>query len=264
MAKVELTGFTCGYDDRGRGTPVVWIHGFPFHRGMWAPQVAALADAGRMIALDLRGFGESSRSAGPYTMDRFADDVAALLDALTIETAVLAGLSMGGYVAFAFCRRHPKRVRGLLLADTRAEPDAPEARAGRREMAERVNRAGSAGLAEEMLPRLLSEETQRTRPDVVERAREMIESAEPESVAFALTGMAERLDASDLLPEIRVPTWIVVGEHDAITPPETARLMGMTIPGARVVVLPGAGHLSNLESPDAFNAAARDLIGRVA
>lgn len=263
MAKIELTGFTCAYDDVGRGLPVVWIHGFPFHRGMWAPQVAGLADAGRMIALDLRGFGESGRTAGPYTMDLYADDVAALLDALKIETAVLAGLSMGGYVAFAFCRRHVKRVRALLLADTRAEPDAPEARAGRRELAQRVLAEGAGALVESLLPRLLSETTRASRSEVVARVRAMIEAADPQSVAFALTGMAERLDANDLLPEIRVPTCVVVGQEDAIAPPDTARIMAMTIPGARVVEIPRAGHVANLEDPDVFNAAARGLIARV-
>jgi pimeloyl-ACP methyl ester carboxylesterase len=263
VATIELTGFTCAYDDRGRGTPVAWIHGFPLHREMWVPQLVALADACRMIALDLRGFGESGRTAGPYRMEGYADDVAALLDALKIEKAIIAGLSMGGYVAFELCRRHAKRVSGLLLADTKAEPDTPEARAGRRELAERVRSQGVGVLVQELLPRLLSETTRTTRPEVVQRVRAMIEAADPQSVGFALAGMAERLDANDLLPEIRIPTCVVVGEEDAIAPPETARLMGMTIPGARVVVIRGAGHVSNLENPDAFNAAARDLIARV-
>lgn len=263
MAKIELAGLTCAYEDRGRGVPVVWIHGFPFHRGMWAPQVAALSAEARTIAPDLRGFGESGRAAGPYTMERFADDVAALLDALGVEKAVIAGLSMGGYVAFALARRHPQRLRGLLLADTRADADPPEGRTQRRETAALVQKKGSAVLVDALLPRLLWEGTARDRPDVVARVRAMIEAAPPESVAHALVGMAERLDSNDILPEIRVPTCVLVGEHDAITPPATARAIADAIPGARLVILPGAGHLSNLESPDAFNAAAQGFLSTI-
>lgn len=262
MPKASLPGFTCAYDDRGRGVPVVWIHGFPFHRGMWAPQVETLSDAGRMVAPDLRGFGESSRTSGPYTMERYADDVVALLDALGLESAVVAGLSMGGYVAFALARRHRRRVRGLVLADTRPEPDSPEARATRRETAALVRRKGVSVLVDALLPKLVSETTARGRPEVVARIRAMMEAAEPESVAAALTGMAERPDARDLLPDLRIPTCVIVGADDAITPPDTARAIAAGIPGARLVVLPQAGHVSNLEDPDTFSGVVREFLSQ--
>lgn len=260
MPTVRLGDFTCGYDDRGAGPAVVWLHGFPFHRGMWAPQLDALSRDHRILAPDLRGFGESDRTSGPYTMERYADDVAALLDALALPLAVVGGLSMGGYVALALVRRHRDRVRGLLLVDTRAEADTPEARERRRTTAHRARQEGVSVLIDELLPRLVSDETRRERPEVVSRLRQIMESAHPESVAAALAGMALRPDARDLLPRVRVPALVLVGEHDALTPPEVAQAMCDAIPGARRVVICGAGHVSNLERPDAFNAAVHPFL----
>lgn len=266
MASVRLGDFTCHYDDRGSGAagaagaPLLWIHGFPFHRGMWAPQLEAFAKDYRVLAPDLRGFGDSELPSNSYTIEDLADDVAALLDAVGVDTAVVAGLSMGGYVAFALLRRHPGRVRGLILADTRAEADTKDARERRHATAERVRAEGTQMLVHELLPRLVSDETRRARPDVVATLEQMISAAHPAGVIAALEAMAARPDSRDLLGKITIPTCVIAGEEDAIAPPDVARRLASSIPGARLVLVPGAGHMSNLERPDLFNAAVREFL----
>ncbi len=260
MPTLHLRDFTCAYDDLGSGVALLWIHGFPFHREMWAPQIEALRSEARVIAPDLRGFGASERTPGPYTMEQYADDLARLLDALEVESAVVGGLSMGGYVALALVRRHPDRVRALLLVDTRAEADTEEAREKRGATAALVREGGAPLWIDELLPQLLSEETLRERPEVVERLRRIMQAAHPDSIAAALAGMAGRPDSRDLLPRIRVPTVVIVGAHDAITPPEAAEATARAIPGARLVVIAGAGHVSSLERPEEFNRVAREFL----
>ncbi|REJ36109.1 MAG: alpha/beta hydrolase [Bacillota bacterium] len=258
--EATVRGVRLAYDDVGQGPPVVLVHAFPLNKAMWRRQVAAVAEAGwRAVAVDLRGFGGSEAGNEPFTMDLCADDVAALLDHLGIqEPVVLAGLSMGGYVAFACVRRHPHRLRALVLADTRAEPDTEEGRASRYDQARRVEQEGVGVVVEAMLPRLVGETTRARRPEVVAEVREIMAAARPEGVAAALRGLAERPDSRPVLAKIDVPTLIVVGEEDVITPPALAEAMHAGIKGSRLAVIPGAGHLPNLETPDAFNGA---LIG---
>ncbi|OUN01157.1 MAG: hypothetical protein BAA04_13200 [Firmicutes bacterium ZCTH02-B6] len=253
--EASVRGTRLVYDDVGQGPPIVFLHAFPLNKAMWRRQLEAAAAAGwRALAVDLRGFGGSEAGSEPFTMDVCADDVAALLDRLDIqEPVVLAGLSMGGYVAFAFARRYPQRLRALVLADTRAEPDTQEGRTGRYEQAQRVEQDGVDVVVEAVLPRLVGETTRVRRPEVVAEVREMMAAARPAGVAAALRGLAERPDSRPTLADIEVPTLIIVGEEDVITPPALAEAMHAGIKDSRLAVIPGAGHLPNMETPEAFN-----------
>ncbi len=257
----RVRGIELAYDDIGRGAAVVLLHGFPFDRSMWREQAEALGGACRVIVPDLRGQGETTLGGGDVTMGEMAEDVAALLDELSIERVVLGGLSMGGYVAFEFFRRFPRRVRALVLADTRPQADTEEARRTREETAQRALKDGMAPVADSMLPKLLSASTREREPEVVGRVREMMLRTKPEGAAAALRAMAVRPDQTDLLPSIDVPTLIVVGGEDPITPPSDASAMGAKIGGSRLVRIEGAAHLSNVERPEEFNRALADFVG---
>ncbi len=235
------------------------VHGFPFSSRLWAEQLARPPEGWRLIAPDLPGFGESPPPAAAvdaYSMDLFADVLAALLDEKGIGKAVVCGLSMGGYIALALWRRHRDRVAALVLADTRAETDDAAARAARASSTAGVRARGSVAEAvESMLPRLLSAATLRDRPGVVKRLRGMMETTPVETFARAQTGMAVRPDSTGLLPAIDVPALVVVGAEDGITPPAAARAMAAAIPGAALRVIPAAGHVTPPEVPAAFGAA---------
>ena len=248
----QLDGRDVGYDDVGTGMPVVFIHGFPHHRGLWAPQLDALARRARCIAPDLAGFGESTPVARA-SMDAYADDVVALLDTLGIERAVFAGLSMGGYVAFALWRRHRARCHALVLADTRAGADDDAARGKRREMIALARAQGSAAVAATMLPGMVGKSTRERSPELVAQVDAMLRAAAPEAMVGALEAMMSRPDATPTLGGIDVPTLVVVGAEDVLTPPSAARAMADAIPDARLETIDGAGHVSNLERPAAFN-----------
>lgn len=249
-----------GYEDAGSGLPVVFLHGFPHDRSLWAPQIGALVDRCRCIAPDLRGFGESE-VRGPYSMARYADDVVALLDMLQIERAVIAGLSMGGYVAFEFWRRHRARVRGLILADTRAGVDSAEGRAKREAMNATVRAEGVEAIVDAQLSGMLGKTTREKHPVLVDSVKRMLSRAPAEGVIGALEAMLCREDSTAMLVGIDVPTMVVVGEEDVLTPPAEARAMHSAIRGSRLEILPGAGHLSNLERPASFNHVTSEFVG---
>lgn len=251
--KADLNGITVAFDDEGTGLPIVFLHAFPLNRTMWAPQTAALSQRFRTIAVDLRGHGESDAPLWRYTLEQAAEDVRALLDHLAIRQAVIAGLSMGGYIAFAFYRQYADRIRGLVLADTRAQADTPDGRQARFDMAQIAYKKGATAIADLMLPKLLTSATVRTNLALVRTVRAMIEGTEISGIAGDLMAMAERPDSLSLLSDIRCPTQIIVGEEDVATPPTDARLMAGRIPRARLAVIPNAGHLANLEQPDRFN-----------
>jgi pimeloyl-ACP methyl ester carboxylesterase len=256
-----VNGARLAYRDRGQGRPaaLLLIHGFPLDHRMWAAQLAGLSEQARVIAPDLRGFGRSAAApAGPLTMDQHADDLAGLLDALGVGRAVVAGLSMGGYVAFAFWRRHRERVAALVLADTRAEGDSPQAQANRDASAAKVRAAGVAAIAGDMLPRLLAPASL-ANPRLVERMRTMMADQPAQTVIAALSGLRDREDSRPTLPTITVPTLVLVGEHDVLTPPAAAMAMAAAVPGARLVVIPGTGHMSPMENPRVVNAALRNF-----
>lgn len=234
--------------------PVVLLHAFPLSHAAWEPQFPALDAEFRVLAPDFRGHGASPVGPEPATMDLFASDVLALLDALGIRRAVVVGLSMGGYVALRLAEREPRRIWGLVLCDTRSEADDDAARLKRAAAARRVAALGAAAFAEETVPGLLGRTTLRGRPAVAERVRALAAANPPGGVAAALVAMAARSSTTRALPEFRFPVQVIVGAEDALTPPGRARLMAAEIPGARFAVVPDAGHLSNLENPAAFEA----------
>ena len=259
-----IDGVEIAYDDRGRGPAVLLLHAFPLAASMWDAQAEALSATHRVVRFDARGFGGSGVGAGPLTMERIADDGAALLDLLGIEKAVVGGCSMGGYAAFAFVRRHPQRLAGLVLQDTRAGADTAEAKANRATTAAKVLAEGASAAVEAFLPKLVGETTHRERPDIVARLRERILSASPQGIANALHGLAARADSHETLPTIAVPTLVLVGAEDVLTPPAEAATMASAIPKARRDVIPRAGHLANLENPDPVNAALRSFLAQAA
>jgi len=255
--KVTIDGAPFEYDVRGEGPAVLLLHAFPLDLFMWDAQVAALAATRRVVRFDARGFGESAPGDGALTMERIADDGAGLLDLLGIEKAVVGGCSMGGYAAFAFVRRHPQRLAGVVLQDTRAGADTVEARANRATLAAKVLAEGASAAVEAFLPKLVGETTRRERPALVASLRERILATSPRGIANALSGLAARADSRETLPTIAVPTLVLVGAEDVLTPPGEAATMAAAIPKARLDVIPGAGHLANLEDPGATNAALR-------
>ena len=241
------------YDDQGAGVPLVFLHAFPLNRSMWAPQVAGLSRQFRTITIDLRGHGESDAPLWAFSLDHYADDVCALLDHLAISRAVLVGLSMGGYVTFAFARKYGDRLKALVLADTRAQADSPDGRTGRFHLAQTAFNQGSGAVADIMLPKLLGPASLQTNQDLVRHVREMIRAAPVSGIVVDLMAMAERSDAVPLLRAISCPALVLIGQEDNTTPMVDSQLMAKEIPGARLAVIPSAGHLSNLEQPDVFN-----------
>ena len=241
------------------GPPVlVLLHAFPLDSRMWDPQLSVPPPGWAVLAPDFQGFGGSALDPWAETapsIDDYAADVLTVLDDLGAARAVFAGLSMGGYVAFALLRRAPGRVAGLVLAATRAAADDAGARAGRAATLATLGRDGIGAIAAAMLPRLLAPPTLAGRPDLAARVTFILESADPRAVDAAVRRLRDRPDSSSLLPGIACPTLVVVGGDDVLTPPGEVEAMAARIPGARFELIAGAGHLVNLESPDAFSAA---------
>jgi len=245
-------GHEINYDDEGQGIPVLFIHGFPLDHTLWSQQLDGLASRARCITPDLRGFGGSGRK-GPFSMDQYADDLVCLLDHLGIQRAVVTGLSMGGYVALALWRRHPERVRALVLADTRATSDDEGALEKRREMLRAAHETGPKVVGERMQEGMVGRSTRDRSPEVVIEVRRIMDRAPMEGIVGAIEAMMARPDSTPDLPGIDVPTLIIVGEEDVITPVADARAMHAAIAGSRLEVIEGAGHASNMERPAAFN-----------
>ncbi|HWB09624.1 MAG TPA: alpha/beta fold hydrolase [Pirellulales bacterium] len=255
MKRVFARGLEFGVVDQGGGSPLVFVHGFPLNHGMWNAQIPVFAERHRVIAPDLRGFGESVDTEGTVSMEDFADDLAAILDHLQVtEPVVLCGLSMGGYIAFHFVRKYRQRLRGLVLCDTRASADMPEIVENRLRIARLVIENGTQPVAEAMLPKAFAPKTYADRPEVVEAVRAMMISSDPTGVAAASRGMAVRPDMTQLLPTVDLPTLVVVGADDGLTTVDEMRRMASAIPDARFKIIPEAGHLSPLENPHIFNA----------
>jgi 3-oxoadipate enol-lactonase len=262
MAVAEINGITVGYDDTGTGPALLLVHGHPFDRSMWTPQVAEFGGPYRVVAPDLRGYGMSGVVGGRTGLEEFAADLEALTVHLGLDRVVLGGLSMGGQIVLECMRRFPDRVAGLLLADTFAQADTTAGRAARVAAAERLERDGMAGYATETLPKMIARYNVTAQPAVAEHVLLMMAGAPPAGAAAALRGRAERPDYTELLARITVPTLVVVGRDDEFTPVRDAEYLQQRIPGAELVVIDGAGHLPNLEQPAAFNAALRRLLRR--
>jgi len=261
MPTLNLPGVELALADQGSGRPIVLIHGFPMDHSIWAQQVQSLAPHYRVITPDLRGSGRSSVTPGKATVEQWADDMATMLDALKItEPIVLGGLSMGGYVAFRFFQAHRSRLAGLILCDTKAMADTPQAAAGRLETARRMEREGGQFLADTMLPRLLAPATLDGKPEVVDCLRKIILAGDPVGYAATSRGLAERPNFTPLLPQIDCPTLLIVGRQDAISTLAEMNAMTRAIPGSRIVEIDSAGHVTPLEAPEEVSRAMREFL----
>jgi pimeloyl-ACP methyl ester carboxylesterase len=260
--ETNLNGIRLQYADVGSGSALMLLHAFPLSGTMWRHQVARLSSQYRLIVPDLRGFGATDAPPGLYTMEQQADDAAALLEHLGVARAVVVGLSMGGYIAFAFKRRYGERIAALVLADTKAGSDSDEARAGRETNARLVEEQGVEAIADKLIPGLVSPAAPQALRDEL---RAIITANSPDGIAGALRGMAARPDSTPELPQIAVPTLAIVGEQDGLTPPAEAERIVAGVSGrpAELVVIPGAGHLSALEAPDLFSDALEGFLRRV-
>jgi 3-oxoadipate enol-lactonase len=263
VAEIRPSGGNMSYRELGEGPgdPLVLLHAFPLNGRMFEPQMEAFSGGRRVIAPDFPGFGRSPRTPAQPDVRYYAEAVGGLLDRLGLERVVLGGVSMGGYVAFGCLRLFPRRISGLVLADTRPEPDSDEVRENRKEMARRVAEEGVEVLVELQMERLLARDTLENDEEVVERVRAMILESAPGGVVAALGAMRTRPDSTPLLAEIQAPTLVIGGEEDGISSPEVMGAMAQKIPNSRHVTLPRAGHLSNLENPEGFNVALREFLG---
>jgi 3-oxoadipate enol-lactonase len=260
---MSLTNLHVVDDGQESLLPVVFLHAFPLHSGMWAAQREALRGKARFVTFDVRGLGKSAPGRGASMLEHVVDDLLLVLDDLRIESALLCGLSMGGYVALRAVERAPTRVRGLLLCDTQSAADTDEAKLRRADGVRKVLNEGAAAYAETFMRGALSPRTLESRPDVVNTVRKLVLESTPEGIAHALGILATRTDTTKSLAHIRVPTRVLVGDADAITPPKVAHDMASAITGANVHEIHGAGHLSSLEAPDAFNALLLQHVQRV-
>ncbi len=249
VQRLTVNGVSLAVEVRGDGPAVLFIHGYPLDRSIWTHQMASL-DGWSRIAPDLRGMGQSDAPDLGYNMETYAADLAALLDLLRMDEAVLVGLSMGGYIAFEFLRRWRHRVRGLVLVDTRAEADTPEARKNRDAAAATAREQGAEAIADAMLPKILGATTLAGAPATVERVRSMMAATPVAGIVGALGAMRDRPDSTPMLPELAgIPALVIVGDEDELTPANQARAMADAIPGANLVVIRSAGHLPTLERP---------------
>lgn len=245
---------TLHFEEAGTGLPFLLIHGFPFTSRMWKTQLASLATRARVLAPDLPGFGDSPAAPPPHTVEQFAEDCASVLDALDIlEPAVVGGLSMGGYVALAFARLFPERLRGLMLLSTRAGGDSAEGKANRDKSIAQVKTGGTQPIADGMYPKFLAPAHYSQKPGAVAELKEILRGSTAAGVIAALTAMRDRPDSTPFLPSIQVPTLIVHGQEDQIIPSSEAELMAQAIPNSELHLIAKAGHLPNLEQPDEFD-----------
>jgi 3-oxoadipate enol-lactonase len=253
--EIDANGLKLHYETFGpeSGIPIVFIHGFPFSSGMWKPQIEALQSTYRVIVYDVRGHGQSDVGDGQYTIEYFVDDLFALLDHLTIKKVVIVSLSMGGYIALRAVERQPKRFRALVLCDTRSEGDTNESKIKRANQAKDVKKNGTKEFANDFVRAVFFEKTFQMNPNAVHLIHDMIEQSSPTAIAGTLLALAARTDTTASLVRISIPTMIITGENDVLTPLHSALAMNEKIPNSEMYVIPNAAHVSNLENPKDFN-----------
>lgn len=262
--RIELQDTNLFVEQAGSGRPLLLIHGFPFNHEIWRPQIDALANHVRVIAPDLRGHGKSPPSGGPYSMDMLADDCAGLLEGLKVDQPVIVcGLSMGGYISFAFYRRHPELVAGMILAATRAGADSEEAKAKRDSAVRLTRQQGTQPVVDSMLPIVMAPQTYQDRPELVSKVARIMENTSPSGMISALIGMKSRPDSTPTLGQIKVPTLIVHGADDQIIPTSESETMHAGIPDSNLEIIPDAGHLPNLERTELFNQAVEKFLSKL-
>ena len=263
MKQVQLGDLTMHVLDQGSGTPLLFVHGFPLDHTMWKEQISEFSRHCRVIAPDLRGFGQSRSSDESLTLEQHADDLNSMLDQLEVrEPVIFCGLSMGGYIGWQFLRKYPLRVAALVAVDTRSVADTPEAAQNRIKMADRVLTEGPVVAVDTMLPKLFAPATYESKPDVVESVRQTILRNDARGIAASQRALAHRSDVTSWLSSIDVPTLVVVGEHDVISPPAEMQQIAKAIPDSAWAKIPNAGHMSPLENPQAFNDALAHFLTR--
>lgn len=268
MQHVSLPTVELAYVAKGGGLPIVLLHGFPLDHTMWSEQIDALSRHCRVIAPDLRGFGKSTLgNASPTAgmpLEQYADDIALLLDALEITQPIaLAGFSMGGYIAWQFARKYMRRLRALILCDTRAAADTDDARANRLKMADKIREWGAARVAEMMGPNLFAAGRFEANPIIVQELRAVVSRTSPDAIAVAQRAMAGRPDMTSLLPQIEVPALVIAGAEDALIPPREMQQIAAAIPNSQYVEIAGAGHMTTVENPSAVNQAMLTFIDQL-
>jgi 3-oxoadipate enol-lactonase len=265
MLSVKLSDFSISYEDHGTGPSLLFIHGYPLHRQLWAGQSENLSDIARVIVPDLRGHGDSGAGFAPHTMETFARDCFDLTEKLGISAPlIVCGLSMGGYIAMAMLCMHPERIAGLILTATRSAADSSEARANRDKAIQLAQTQGAKPIIDSILPRMLSQKTLASRPEIVHNAHEIMSAISVDTIIKDLQGMKERPDSTALLAKSSQATLIIHGEDDQIVPLAEAQALQQVIPRAKLTVIPEAGHLLNLEQPHLFNAAIQKFIRNLA
>lgn len=260
MNQVHSGDAEIAYETWGSGPPVVLLHPFPAHHEFWLPSAQALGSRYRLILPDLRGHGESGIGEGPATMQKHAADVVCILKDAGVDRAAFVGISIGGYILFEFWRCSRDRVSALVLSNTKAQADTPEAKAARLKAAADVVERGVEPFFESLVPRLIGQTTRSTRPDRVEGALRMMRKMSPEDVAQVQRGMAERPDSVSTLKTINVPTLLLTGDEDVLTGPPEAELMAGNIRGSEMIIMPGAGHFSPWEQPEMVGTALRKFL----
>jgi pimeloyl-ACP methyl ester carboxylesterase len=262
MPFAPINGVDLHYVEQGHGTPVVLVHGFPLDSRIFARQIDSLSGKFRVVAPDLRGFGQS-RSVEPFTIPSLADDVHRLLRHLGALPCVLAGLSMGGYVSLAFADKYAADLKGLILIDTKSEADTDEAKQNRLKMADLARTQGSGPVAEQMFPKMLAPETPKRLPHVAATLRTIMQQCPAKTIEHACLAMKDRADYTPLLTRLDVPGLIVVGANDAIAPPKIAQQMQQNLKKAGLALIPNAGHIPTMEQPDDVSGAIRSFVESV-
>lgn len=259
--KAEINGFMLAYSDRGKGLPLILIHGFPLSRKMWRPQAEALAKAGcRVIAPDLRGCGESGLPSGPVNMDTYGDDIVALMDHLGIDKAVVGGMSMGGYVLLNLLERYPQRVAAPIFMVTKAGGDDDAGKLRRTALAQLCRAQGSLPVAEAFRNLLFAPETLNDKPELVEEVFGWMRATDPEGAAVALLAMRDRKDCIPLLGSFSQPALVIGADQDQAIPVENSRFIAEGLPDADLCILHGGGHMVNLEQPTGLNQAILEFL----
>jgi 3-oxoadipate enol-lactonase len=260
--QINANGITVSFDDFGKGqTPIIFIHGFPFDRTSWSPQMAFMRKTNRVIAYDIRGFGSTNLGTAKPSMRVYADDLVKFMDNMGIANAIVCGLSMGGYIVLNAVQRYPERFKALILCDTQAIADTDEAQKKRYQKIEQIKTDGLADFTEGTLKNVFCADSRVHRKDVIHDVKEVILLTHQDTIIAGLTALAERPDMTASLKDITIPTLIICGKEDSMTPPNQAEALHIAIKNSTLQIIENAGHLSNLEQSDVFN---KHLAGFVA
>ncbi|MBK7969294.1 MAG: alpha/beta hydrolase [Bacteroidetes bacterium] len=256
----NISGFTIAYDDMGEGTPIIFLHGFPFNKSMWKDQYDYLKQNFRVIAPDLRSFGNSKDDSSELSMDLFANDLIALMDDLKLDKVTVCGLSMGGYIALNAIQRYPERFDTIILCDTQCNADTEEGKAKRYKSIEEIKSKGTSEFTEGFLKNAFHPDTLTSKPEIVSDTRTMMLSNSIQAFTHGLKALAERKDTCSKLDQINVPALIICGSDDTLTPVSKAQYLHENIKGSQLSIIPKAGHISNMEQPDEFNKIVYDFL----